>query len=262
MTTAVVTRNLRDRRRSVLAYGTGLALMVLWVMAVYPSVQTELTDYVDAMPDAMKSMFGIDDISDLPGFVYAEVFSFMGPLVFLALAISVGAATIAGEERERTLPVVLATGVGRGHVVRSKLLALTIEMAALGVITLASLLAGSVIAGGGLAVSGAAAASLQLSALGLLFGVLAAAVGAATGSKALAAGVAAGLGVATYLVNALAGVVAWLEPVRALSPFHWYAPTNPLVDGLSLRGVALLLALSGLIAAGAVVAFDRRDLRI
>jgi ABC-2 type transport system permease protein len=259
---AIVTRSVADRRRSVVAYGIGLGLMVLWVMAVYPSVESELSDYVDAMPDAMKSLFGMEELTDLAGFVHAEIFSLMGPLVFLGLAIAAGSATIAGEERERVLPVVLATGVGRGAVVRSKLAALAVEMVLLGAITLASLLVGSVVAGGGLSVAGTVAATVQLGALGLLFGVLALAAGAATGRRSFAAGIAAAAALVTYVVDALSGLVDWLEPLRTLSPFHWYAPGNPLVDGVSVGGLALLLGCSALLAVVAVVTFDRRDVGV
>ena len=84
MTAAVVARGLQDCRRGVIGYGIGLGLMIVWVMALYPSVETELADYVEAMPETMKSLFGIEDITSLAGFVHAEVFTIMGPLVFLA----------------------------------------------------------------------------------------------------------------------------------------------------------------------------------
>ena len=67
---------------------------------------------------------------------------------------------------------------------------------------------------------------------------------------------------ATYLVNALGSLVDWLEPLRRLSPFHWYAPGNPLVDGLSVGGLALLLGGSAVLGVVAVVTFDRRDVGV
>lgn len=259
MTAAVVTRSLADRRRGVLGYGVGLGLMIVWVMAIYSSVETELADYVEAMPEAMKSLFGMEEITSLAGFVHAEIFSLMGPLVFLALAITTGASAIAGEERDRILPIVLATGVGRGSLLLSKLAALTVELAALAAITLAALLIGLVLAGGGLGLAAATAATLQLAALGLFFGALALAVGAATGRKTTASGTSVAVALATYLVDALANLVGWLEPLEVLSPFHWYAPGNPLVDGLSISGLSLLTACTAVLAAVAVVTFDRRD---
>lgn len=262
MRAAVVEHGVRERRRGVLGYGVGLGLMVLWVMAIYPSVEAELVDYVDAMPEAMKSLFGMDDIASLPGFVHAEVFSLMGPIVFLALAITSGAATVAGEERERILPVVLATGIGRGDLVLSKWVSLVLQLAALGVLTWLSLLVGLVAAGGGISIGALTAATFQLTLLGLLFGTLALAAGAATGNRALAAGVAVGAALATYLMDALANLVGWLEPFEVLSPFHWYAPGNPLLVGWSPGWSALLVVVTVAVVAVAVVAFDRRDVGV
>jgi ABC-2 type transport system permease protein len=262
MNTAVVVRGLQDRRRSVLGYGIGLGLMIVWVMALYPSVERELADYVDAMPEAMKSLFAIDDITSLAGFVHAEIFSLIGPLVFVALAMTSGAAAIAGEERERILPVVLATGVGRRNLLLARLAALALQLAGLGAITFAALLVGLLPASGGIGVPAAAGAVLQLTALGILFGTLALTIGAATGRKGLAVGTATGTALAAYLIDALANVVGWLEPFEEISPFHWYAPANPLTAGPSLGGFALLVGASAVLAVIAVLGFDRRDVGV
>ncbi|HLF41331.1 MAG TPA: ABC transporter permease subunit [Acidimicrobiia bacterium] len=259
MISAVVTRSLADRRRGVLGYGIGLGLMIVWVMAIYPGVEKELSDYIDAMPDTMKSLFGMEDITSLAGFVHAEIFSLMGPLVFIALAITAAAGALAGEERDRILPIVLSTGIGRGPLLLSKLAALAITLGALGALTLGSLLIGLVLAGGGFGLAAATAATVQLAALGLFFGTLTFALGATTGKKTLASGTAVGVALATYLVDALANLVGWLGPFELLSPFHWYAPGNPLVNGISITGLSLLAACTAIFAVVAVVAFDRRD---
>lgn len=246
-------------RRAVLGYGIGLAVLVVWVMAVYPSVEAELADYMDAMPDSMKSLFGVDDISDLAGFVYAEIFSLMGPIIVLALAITHGSALVAGEEQEGILALVLSTGVGRRTVLAARLLALTVEVVAVVAITAAALGVGTVLAGGGLGAGGVAAACVQLALLGLLFGAVALGAGAASGRRALGAGLALAAASLAYLVDVLAELVEALEPVRGLSPFHWYAPSNPLVDGFDAGGIALLVVTATAVVAAAAVAFERRD---
>jgi ABC-2 type transport system permease protein len=262
MNAAVMTRGLADRRRGVFGYGIGLGVMIVWVMAIYPSVEAELADYVDAMPEAMKSLFGMEDITSLAGFVHAEIFSLMGPLVFAAFAITAGAATVAGEERDRILPIVLATGIGRRNLLLAKFVALTISIGVLAVITLLAVLVGLVVAGGGIGLAEIVAATVQLAALGVVFGALALAVGAATGRKAAASGTAVGVALVTYLVDALANLVGWLEPFEVLSPFHWYAPSNPLVAGFSVTGLALLVGCTAVLVVIAVRTFDRRDIGV
>ena len=260
MTAAIITRSVAERRRGVLGYGIGLGLMVVWVMAIYPSVEKELPGYIDSMPETMKSLFGMEDITSLAGFVHAEVFSLMGPLVFLAFAIAAGSSTIAGEERDKILPIVLATGVGRRSLLLSKLAALAVELGGLATITLSCLLIGSVIAGGGIGLTAATAATVQLGMLGLFFGTVALTVGAATGRKSLATSISVAVALATYLMDGLANIISWLEPLQVMSPFHWYAPSNPLVHGASLTGFLLLAGCTAALATAAVVTFDRRDI--
>jgi ABC-2 type transport system permease protein len=159
-------------------------------------------------------------------------------------------------------PVVLATGIGRGDLVVSKLMALGLQLVALGALTWLALAVGLVAAGGGISLSSLTAATVQLTLLGALFGALALAAGAAIGNRAVAAGVAVGVALATYPVDALAGLVGWLEPFRVLSPFHWYAPGNPLVVGWSPGWSALLVVVTVVLGVGAVIAFDRRDVGV
>jgi len=104
------------------------------------------------------------------------------------------------------------------------------------------------------------AASLLAVALALVFGTLALAVGAATGRRSLAIGVAASLAVATYVVNSLASLVSWLEHLQWLSPFYFYARSDPLRTGLDLSDLFILLAIAAVFAAAAPFLFRRRDL--
>ncbi len=88
------------------------------------------------------------------------------------------------------------------------------------------------------------------------------AAGAATGRRGWASGLATSVALVPYLVDALAGVVDWLEPFDRLSPFHWAIGNLPLVHGLSVGGTVLLIGSSAALLALAVHQFDRRDLGV
>jgi ABC-2 type transport system permease protein len=135
-----------------------------------------------------------------------------------------------------------------------------LDIAGLGLLTLLAIFAGMLFTGGGVGLAGALAATVQLAALSMLFGTLALAVGAASGRTAVASGVAVGVALVTYLVDALANLVGWLGPFE--SPFHWYAPANPLVAGFSVSGLGLLIGCTALLVVIAVRAFDRRDIGV
>jgi ABC-2 type transport system permease protein len=111
-----------------------------------------------------------------------------------------------------------------------------------------------------LAVSRLVAAFLGAVLLCILHGYVALLVGAATGSRAAAIGVSAAAFTAGYLLQALAGLVSWLRPLRAVSPFYLYNGSMPIAHGFALGHVVVLLSLCTGALFAAVTVFDRRDL--
>lgn len=97
--------------------------------------------------------------------------------------------------------------------------------------------------------------------VGVLFGTLALAVGAATGRRGLARGVAAAFAVASYLVSSLADLVSLLRPVRPLSPWYQAIGVDPITHGFSWR-LLILVGLTAAFVAASSAAFERRDLAV
>ena len=107
-----------------------------------------------------------------------------------------------------------------------------------------------------------AEATLSAALLGLTFGALALAVGCATGKRGISIGVSSAGGVAAYFLNALVPLVDVLEPSRKLSPFYYYIGADPLSNGLNPLHVAVLIGLTLVLVAVALVLFNRRDLAV
>ena len=111
--------------------------------------------------------------------------------------------------------------------------------------------------GGGDAVSGSVAVGL----LGIEFGWLALAVGAATGRRVLAISVAAALAVASYVLFVAGALVDAIEPWRPLSPFDQAVADGPLGAGLPASFVWVALTAVAVVSV-ALPVFDRRDIAI
>jgi ABC-type transport system involved in multi-copper enzyme maturation permease subunit len=80
-------------------------------------------------------------------------------------------------------------------------------------------------------------------------------------SRALAVGLSSGLIVLSYFINSLASDSAWLKAIQPLSIFYHYGQSQPLITGSMAWGsIALLVMVAVLFFAGAVVAFERRDI--
>ena len=105
------------------------------------------------------------------------------------------------------------------------------------------------------------AAILELALLGLFYGWVALAAGAATGNRTLALGATAGFAAAGYLVAGLHSLAGWLEPFRFLSAF-WWLGASPLENGIRGSGVLVVAAASAAVLAAGAVLVTRRDLQV
>lgn len=260
----VFRRTLVDQSRVLLVWIGSALLLVAMYAAVWPSVhdQPSMRDFLDQMPEAFRALFASTgaDMSTPVGYVQVELMSFMGPLLVILYAVTTGVSALSGEEERHTLDLALSAPVGRARWVLEKFA----EMA-FGTFLVAAGLGVSLVAIGRftdlvLPVGPTAAAMVHLGLLGLVFGTLAMAVSAATGSSVLSRAVAAALAVVAYVVNGLAPLVDWLKPMQKLSPFYQYVGHDPLRNGLSGPSLLVACATVAILLTAAVVGFRRRDI--
>lgn len=261
----ILRQNLRGGRRGFVWWTIGLVAYVTLIAAVWPSVRDNpaLVKLHETYPESLKafvSFGGEFDFGTPTGYLGAELFSLMVPLLLLVAAIGAGARLLAGEEEQGTLDLLLSQPVARARVAVEKLAALCLELVGLGAVLLLALWIGTSAASMDIAVANLLSAVTGAVLLALAYGALALLVGAATGHRARAIAVASGLAVAAYLVNALAPLVDALDSVRPASPWYHYAASDSLRSGLEL-GHTLVLA-GVLVVVGALVplVFARRDL--
>jgi ABC-2 type transport system permease protein len=103
-------------------------------------------------------------------------------------------------------------------------------------------------------------ATLGVAMLGVDFGLLALAIGAATGARGTAIAVPSAVAAGSYLVSSMAPLVSWLEPAKYASLFYWSVGDNQLGVGLSPGACAILVGVAVVIATVAIKAFERHDL--
>lgn len=264
MLASTFARTLRSERLVLLAWGGGIVLTVGVLVAFYPTIQAQSAEFealLKTYPPEMLAFFGdIDEFTTPAGYLAAELFGFMLPLFFVVYAIGRGAA-LAGEEESGVLEMLVSLPVARPRIVLEKAAALVVGTLILGAVAFASLLAGAFAVGMEIGPDRLFAGSLLVALLGLLFGALALAAGAAMGRRGASIGIAAGAAFATFFLNGFGKLVAGLDRFRPLSPFYWYAEEEPLKEGIPALGVLILVLGSVALIAAAALAFDRRDLR-
>jgi ABC-2 type transport system permease protein len=265
MLSSVFAKTLYDRLRSFRWWCLGTLAFIALYGSVFPSLhgKQSLNKLIEGYPQALKGFVGFGgnlDIASGAGYLGTEVFSFWGPIVLVAVAIAAGSAAIAGEEERGTLDLLLSLPVSRTRCLLEKLAALVCEVVALAFVMWILLVIVSSAAGMGVSAVNLAAAMLGLVLFALDFGMLAFAIGAATGRKALAIGLSATAAVIADVLNALAPLASWLDSARLVSPFYFYSHGDPLRHGIAGTDTLILLAIAVVLGALAPHLFRRRDL--
>ena len=263
----ILLKTLRDKRRSVLFWGIGLVVMAVIIMSFLPVITAEseaIEAYLEILPEEFMAAFGGDiaDIATPEGFLNAELFFLMTPILFLVFTVGLGAGAIAGEEEQGTLDLLLANPLSRRRVLLEKFGAMSIGIILLAIIYWVGLAVGMVIVDEYVNLLNLAATCFSAALLGLTFGTLSLAIGCATGKRNLAMAGAGGLAVVTYFRKALAPVIDWLEPFRGISPFYYYIGGDPLYNGLNVGHAGVLIGLIVVLLIVALITFERRDLAV
>ena len=245
---------------------TTVAALAIFYVAIlvgpmYNGLTDVLSDLAASFPEALLAMIGFADMSTAEGWYVAEVFSITVPAAMIAVTVMMGSRALAGEERARTMDLLMANPVRRSTVVIHKAASIALMSLILGVATWAGTVGGSLIGGLSLSFTNVAAASLQAVALAILFGMIALAGGAATGQTRTSVYAGAGVAIIAWAIYSFFPVSESLASWAKLSPFYYYADNNPLNNGFSVGNISVLVAASAILVVLAVALFERRDIR-
>jgi ABC-2 type transport system permease protein len=266
--TPVLWQVVHRRRVSLLWWSLGLVAFVALLAIAYPTVRdnSELDKTFAGLPASVQTLLGLSAANSLTspvGYLNSQYFANVLPLILLIFAIALGAWAISGDEAAGTLELLLANPVSRVRVALERAAALILLLAALASVAGVALVALAPVTGldNGVPLERIIAATAAAAFLALAFAAVAFAVGAATGKRSIATAIAATLAIAGYAIEGLAAQVKLLQPIRAVSPWHWLLDSDPLRHGLVLKAWLLPLALSLLLVGLGTARFARRDLR-
>ena len=262
MLPALVRKTWRDDRRALLGWAVGLTAFTTLYEAFYPQFKSAAQLKQDAMPQGMLDFLGGPDLVSPAGFLQATIFSVFGPLLVLMCAITMTAHTIARPEEDGSMELLLANPVSRRAFAGQRLAATGSAVTFVAALPLLLLLVIVPAVGMDIPLSKVAAAGAGLVALVWCFGGVAFLAGAATGSRASVLTVAGTLAVATYLINAIAGMLGGWHWLHWFSPFHYALGADPLHTGWHPAYLLLLVAVGVATTVAGVVVFDRRDVGV
>lgn len=259
----VFTKSIWDRKRSMVWWTVGMVAMTAWLVAVYPVIRDSdaMQSFLEDFPPELMAMFGIDADIYLTGagYLQAQMFSFIAPIIIIAFTVGFGAAATAGEERSDTMGMLLSLPISRRRILLEKAAAMTLLAGVLSFAIALTLMALDPVVGLGLRLEGVAAVSTGLWLLGVTFGAAAMVIGAFTGSPTAAGGIASFLAILAWFVNSFSALFDWLKIPSKVSPFSWYLDGMPLLGGFNSGHLWLVATFLGAIGAAAIL-FSRRNI--
>lgn len=250
-----------DQRKSLLVWGSGLALMVFLETALWPSMKSmpRFDEYLADFPTALKELFAMDTMSTGKGFLNAELFTLILPMLMLVYGITRGARMVAGEEEQGTLDLLLVTPLSTTRLLAEVEAALVTGLLTLGSVVFATTVVGSAIFGVGISFQEAAVGAGATTLLGIEFGTVALVAGALSGRHGVAVAVSSGAALAAYVLYVGGVFVGGLERWRGFSPFQQALHDGPLSASIPASFLWVVLIPLALCAV-ALPTWGRRDI--
>jgi ABC-2 type transport system permease protein len=269
MSGAVFRHTLERNWRAMILWGAGIGLIGYIQAALLLNVDAlqQMADLMETLPPALIRAFGGEDAAALAtpeGYLSLRYFVII-PVIFTVYALDAGLNITATEEDKGIMDVMLSLPLPRWRLVIEKFLAYTLLICGILILSFTGLWLGV-----------ASVPALGIDPMKLLQGsanilpatllLLAATtlIGALARRRGTAGAAATIFLVGSFFVDFLANAVSdtFLNTLSRLSFFTYYGGGDVLRHGLNWGNIALLLATTVILVAGAVWAFERRDIGV
>lgn len=262
----LVVKEIKQRKWTITSYSL-IAFSFLWLYsAIFPSFAKEsakLSELFESYPKAILEAFNIEQLqlTTFSGYISAEHFSLVWPLMAILITVSTAGVMLAGEVERGTMSLMLAMPVSRSRLYIAKYFA---GMIMLLIFTLFSSIAIIPLA----AVTNIDISSANVwlvSVLSFVFGwaiySLAFMFSSVVKERSRVYFIMGGGLMLMYVANVVSGLIDSLDRLKYVSFFHYYTPDKALVAGkLSISSCAIFVAVAVLSAIVGYIAFNKRDI--
>jgi ABC-2 type transport system permease protein len=250
-------------------WGVGIGLLALLQIISIPSVDgmKATADAIAKMPPFIVQLIGGGDVTFLAspeGYLNNQYFAIV-LVIFGVYAMIVGLNITANEETKGIMDLLLSLPVSRRQLVLEKFLAYCVLVTAVVAIS-------TIIIYLGLAMTPAVSipfSTLLAASVNIIPGTLTmlaftAFVAAIVRRRGQATAIAVVFLIGSYFVDVLGRTVStsFLNTLRVISFYAYYDSTGVVQHGLSLGNIGVLLAAAAVLIAGALWAFQRRDVAV
>ena len=258
-------QELRFRRAAIIGWGLGLCFFPVVYVGLYPSFADQMASFQEIMDLAIYQALGIS-MASFEGYIASTVTNLV-PVILCIYALLNGTGTLAGEEDNGRLEMIVALPIPRWQIAAVKAVALGIALFLILVIT-ATGAALTLAALEGQVESVVTPVDLFFNLLAawplaMAFGMISLFLGAFSPSRRVASVIATVVVIASYLASNLTGMISSLEAVQGFFLFYYYEATAQALEQGQQAGDLLILLAVALVAFGlAVFFFQRRDVTV
>lgn len=258
----LLVQELRFRRNAIIGWGLGLCLFPIVYLGIYPSMAEEVQSLADL---EIYQAMGVS-IGSLKAWIASILFLFV-PLLIAAFAIVNGTGTLAGEEEDGRLEMIVTLPLPRWKIVTAKAIALSVAtFIVLLIVSLASALVFLAIESQvetDLTATQLVSGMLATWPLAFTVGMISMFLAAFCSRRRVAALIAAVILIVSYFGSNLSGMATALEPFEPLFLLTYLDSTGQAVTQGQPPGDVLVLLAVGLVAfALALIFFQRRKLTV
>jgi len=253
---------IRSRWRAILGWGFGLIIFG----AIYISIFDGMFEQMKVFKDLSIYKIAGLHLGSVEGYIASVVLAYIAVLVGIYCIVT-STSTLAGEEDNGTLELIVAMPLSRWQILTAKAVALSVVViflmiiAAIGNAVLLEVIKFDTqisVTPFGLFVS--LISNLPLALGFIMIGLF---LGTILPSRRMAATVMTVYFVLSYVGENLAGMVKSLEPIRYLSLFNYYNTTATIFsDGPQLSDVLTLLGIAAVFFILALICFKRRNITV
>ncbi|HSG16858.1 MAG TPA: ABC transporter permease subunit [Anaerolineae bacterium] len=258
----LLAQELRFRRNAIIGWGIGLCFFPVVYVSLYPSVSEEMQSFADL---EIYQAMGVS-LGTLEDWIASTVILFV-PILASIYALINGTGTLAGEEEDGRLELIVTLPLPRWQVVTVKAIALSIALfLILLIVSLASALVFVAIESqieSEMAAGDMLTGLMSTWPLTFAFAMISMFLAAFCSRRRVAALIATALVVISYFGSNLSGMVSSLEPLEPLF-LHTYLNTagSSLTEGQQTIDLLVLMVVGLAAFALALAFFQRRDITV
>ncbi len=254
----IFTKSVRDHWRSTTIAFISLVLMLLFAISVYRNFDISI---YQEMPEVMKTIMGIPPTADAASLAISVYLAGVGSWALAGMMIAFGSGSIASEESNGIVGLLLGNPKSRTNMLISKTAAMTLLI----FIVIAALCGASYLITNilNVRITGmhVEALSLHLFAVVLFHGFLALAIGAWTGNRGMAAGISTGVMIVSIFATGLLPLIEGWEDLAKIFPWYYLNSSEPLLNGIDWGHIGIMAACTAAFFIVSIIGVNRRDLK-